>query len=173
MSSFICDGCREQIPPQKARMHCQTCPDYDSCTNCYVIGQTVGSHTAQHPITLVRNSGFSGQLHPSPQSNAVLSPGNGQRSIGPQPAGNAPLQLQQNNGQPPSYTPQASNPPNGQNGSWTPLFNPDSSPAPIFVTMMQQIFSRLDPSRTGYLSPEAYSSFMEAQGYPAQQNICM
>ncbi|CZR68646.1 uncharacterized protein PAC_18545 [Phialocephala subalpina] len=171
MLNFICDGCRQQIPPQKARIHCQTCLDYDSCTNCYVLGQFSGNHTAQHPLTLVRNSGVSGQLHPSPQSDLVPSSGNGQRGVGPQPAGNAPLQRQQNNRQPPSYAPKASNPPNGQNGPWTPLFNPDSSPAPIFVAMMQQIFSYLDPSLTGSLTPEAYSPFMEAQGYSAQQNI--
>jgi hypothetical protein len=152
MSNYICDGCKEQIPPQKARMHCQTCPDYDTCTNCYVLGVVTDNHTAQHPITLVRNSGVS---DPPAQSNS--GNGSGQRSFSAQPS-------QQHN----NYGP-------GQNPFtvWTPLFNADSTPGPDFVTMMQQFFGCLDPSRTGYLTPEAYSSFMEVQGFPTQQIVCM
>ncbi|KUJ07905.1 uncharacterized protein LY89DRAFT_742666 [Mollisia scopiformis] len=45
----------------------------------------------------------------------------------------------------------------GQSTSWTPLFNPDARPAPVFVTKMQQIFACLDPGWIGYLSPEAGS----------------
>jgi hypothetical protein len=151
MSNYICDGCKEQIPPQKARMHCQTCPDYDTCTNCYVLGVVTSNHTAQHPITLVRNSGVS---DPPTQSNPGNGPG--QRSFSAQPSQ-----------QPKDYGP-------GQNPFtvWTPLFNADSTPGPDFVTMMQQFFGCLDPSRTGYLTPEAYSSFMEVQGFPTVQIVC-
>jgi hypothetical protein len=55
---------------------------------------------------------------------------------------------------------------------WTQLYNLDHTPTQIFVTAIQQIFGCLDSGRTGYVSPEAYSSFQDALGCPKQQNIC-
>jgi hypothetical protein len=151
MASYNCDGCREQIPPRKARIHCQTCPDYDSCTNCYVLGVVTGNHTAQHPITLVH---YSGVGNTPTQSN----PGSGP---GPRSFSDQPTQYPNNYG--PSQNPFT---------VWTPLFNVDSTPGPDFVTMMQQFFGCLDPSRTGSLTPVAYSGFMEVQGFPTPQIVC-
>lgn len=56
--------------------------------------------------------------------------------------------------------------------SWVPLFEPDSTPTPIFVAFMSTIFGHLDPLRTGSLTPEVYSDFLDAQGYELGSNIC-
>ncbi|EKD21029.1 uncharacterized protein L3040_004647 [Drepanopeziza brunnea f. sp. 'multigermtubi'] len=49
--------------------------------------------------------------------------------------------------------------------SWEPLFEDDATtPTPIFVALMSTIFSHLDPMHTGFLNPEVYSGFLDAQG---------
>jgi hypothetical protein len=56
---------------------------------------------------------------------------------------------------------------------WQLLFNPGTwTPTPCFVALMQAFFTYLDPRQTGYLTPEAYSAFLEAEGYPAHLNTC-
>ncbi|RKF47007.1 hypothetical protein GcM3_224032 [Golovinomyces cichoracearum] len=54
---------------------------------------------------------------------------------------------------------------------WEPFFGDDNSPSSIFVALMSSIFNRLDEKRTGYLTPETYSEFLDMQGYPLQANI--
>ncbi|RKF74331.1 hypothetical protein GcM1_240115 [Golovinomyces cichoracearum] len=54
---------------------------------------------------------------------------------------------------------------------WEPFFGDDNSPSSIFVALMSSIFNRLDEKRTGYLTPETYSEFLDIQGYPLQANI--
>ncbi|KAG7289998.1 hypothetical protein NEMBOFW57_006377 [Staphylotrichum longicolle] len=63
MSTFFCNSCEENIPFGRARLRCLTCPDYDSCADCYAGCQAapewdanctdrdghVGSHKA--PVT--------------------------------------------------------------------------------------------------------------------------
>jgi Zinc finger, ZZ type len=59
-----------------------------------------------------------------------------------------------------------------QPAKWELLFDADGTPTPIFVALMSIVFSHLDPLHTGYLSPEVYSGFLNAQEYPAAENIC-
>jgi hypothetical protein len=56
--------------------------------------------------------------------------------------------------------------------AWEPLFAADSTPTPVFISLMSTIFSHLDPNRTGYISPETYSDFLDAQGYQWNANVC-
>lgn len=179
MSNFICNGCREQILPQKARFHCQTCPDYDFCANCYVVGQVSGNHSSLHPTALLKNSGLRNRSSKS-EANATLAPGKGQSSSTSQGANLAnPQQQPSSSGQSSSNQSQPTGrqaPVTGHNTAppaWGPLYNPDSTPTPLFVSVIEQIFSRLDLSRTGYLTPEAYSAFQDAQGCAPNLNICI
>ncbi|PBP26276.1 hypothetical protein BUE80_DR002800 [Diplocarpon rosae] len=55
--------------------------------------------------------------------------------------------------------------------SWTPFFESDGTPTPIFVALMSTLFSRLDPEHTGFLSPENYSGFLDVQGVEMGANI--
>ncbi|KAL4980274.1 hypothetical protein BDW66DRAFT_72673 [Aspergillus desertorum] len=54
---------------------------------------------------------------------------------------------------------------------WTPLLTEDMKPSPSFTRMMEELFQHLDPQRTGFLSPEVYSQYIEACGAPPNHNI--
>ncbi|KAJ6511739.1 hypothetical protein DFH09DRAFT_1374398 [Mycena vulgaris] len=54
---------------------------------------------------------------------------------------------------------------------WGPFFAEDMSPTPLFSQLMETIFTYLDTSRTGYLTPETYSRFLVNQGYVGSDNI--
>ncbi|KAL4909503.1 hypothetical protein BDW74DRAFT_82805 [Aspergillus multicolor] len=54
---------------------------------------------------------------------------------------------------------------------WTPLLTEDMKASPTFVRMLEEFFEHLDPQRTGFLSPEVYSQYLEACGAPANHNI--
>ncbi|KAK7042123.1 hypothetical protein R3P38DRAFT_2888627 [Favolaschia claudopus] len=62
-------------------------------------------------------------------------------------------------------------PPPPPSTGWGPFFNPDMSPTPVFLTLVDAIFNYLDIRRTGNLTPEVYSSFLTNQGYVGNQNI--
>jgi hypothetical protein len=56
---------------------------------------------------------------------------------------------------------------------WTILFNhQDLTATQCYVTLINAFFVHLDPGRTGYLSPESYAKFQEAQGHAPEHNIC-
>ncbi|KAG5649398.1 hypothetical protein H0H81_004109 [Sphagnurus paluster] len=44
------------------------------------------------------------------------------------------------------------------------------SPTPVYVSLMNDIFSYLDPTNTGNLVPETYSRFLDDMGYLPHQN---
>lgn len=75
MSLFVCNACSEEIPSRKVRLQCQICPNYQQCTNCYVLSQVSGSHTSQHQITLHKLSGSNSTEVPPPllQSHGSIS----------------------------------------------------------------------------------------------------
>ncbi|KAG9232617.1 hypothetical protein BJ875DRAFT_466276 [Amylocarpus encephaloides] len=66
---------------------------------------------------------------------------------------------------PHSVDPDGSAPAYPMPAKWEPLFAADSTPTPIFISLMSTIFSCLDPLHTGYLDPETYSMFLDTQGY--------
>jgi hypothetical protein len=100
-------------------------------------------------------------VHPSQSApSPTTSPVGQQHAYPPPPVNAVPISPQLPSGQ---QQPTA---------SWGPLFNQDGSPTNVFVTMMQEFFSFLDPTRTGYLTPEAYSKFLRDQCQPLEANIC-
>jgi hypothetical protein len=145
MPLFTCDGCSEEIPDHKARLHCEVCVDYDTCANCYVIGRHTKSHTGTHNTTLKETSGsFSPSTPALPPRPDSIS----RRSVAPQ-----------------------STIPVGTNGNWTDLFK-GSQPTPLFVEFLHLVFARIDTNRTGFLSPEQYSAFCDVQGYQLHEDVC-
>ncbi|KAJ7640902.1 hypothetical protein B0H17DRAFT_1105209 [Mycena rosella] len=61
-------------------------------------------------------------------------------------------------------------PPPSDVTGWGPFFLADLSPTPIFVHLMHTLFAYLDTGRTGFLVPEAYSHFLNDQGYVGEDN---
>ncbi|KAF8217716.1 hypothetical protein K438DRAFT_1795525 [Mycena galopus ATCC 62051] len=55
--------------------------------------------------------------------------------------------------------------------AWGPFFDADMSPTPVFMELINAIFTYLDTQRTGNLTPEVYSRFLINQGYVGNQNI--
>ncbi|RDW78830.1 uncharacterized protein DSM5745_05682 [Aspergillus mulundensis] len=55
--------------------------------------------------------------------------------------------------------------------SWAPLLTEDMKASLSFTRMIEELFEHLDPQSTGFLSPEAYSQYLEACGAPANHNI--
>jgi Ca2+-binding EF-hand superfamily protein len=41
------------------------------------------------------------------------------------------------------------------------------------MRLIKELFSHLDPQRTGYLSPEAVSEYIDACGAPPSHKVCM
>ncbi|VUC33135.1 unnamed protein product [Clonostachys rosea] len=62
MSLYLCDGCGDAIPPNKARVHCLPCGDYDLCASCAILGTYTKSHRPGHKVELFRVSDHSGPL---------------------------------------------------------------------------------------------------------------
>lgn len=183
---YKCSACGDFIPSSKARIHCQPChPSYDLCANCFVVQNFSQNHQVSHYTVVVT---MSGQLYPPPPPSVSATPPLPQRppptpkrpiSMGQQPAPPPPPPQAQ---APPSYqqhTPLPPPPPSAPREplarpipSWQPLFGQDLQPTPIFVALMQALFARLDPQRTGTLRPEVYSSFLDSQGYPLEADVC-
>ncbi|GIC86283.1 uncharacterized protein Aud_002651 [Aspergillus udagawae] len=55
--------------------------------------------------------------------------------------------------------------------SWIPLFTEDMKPSASFMRLIEELFRHLDPQRTGYLSPEAVSEYIDVCGAPPSHNI--
>ncbi|KAF7117320.1 hypothetical protein CNMCM5793_006069 [Aspergillus hiratsukae] len=55
--------------------------------------------------------------------------------------------------------------------SWIPLFTEDMKPSASLTRLIEELFSHLDPQRTGYLSPEAISEYIDACGAPPSHNV--
>lgn len=75
-------------------------------------------------------------------------------------------------GAPPGFPPppqQPAPPPSG----WTEhLFYTNGKGTPAFEALMKEFFVKLDPRGTGYITPEAFSSFLEASRVKDSDNIC-
>ncbi|KAL5336303.1 hypothetical protein BJX70DRAFT_287756 [Aspergillus crustosus] len=79
-----------------------------------------------------------------------------------QPPPSVYLDEQQNTQQPPRQ-----HPPTG----WTSLFDQEMKPTPSFTRLIEELFQHLDSQRTGLISPEAYTAYLDACGAPPHQNI--
>ena len=161
MSLYYCNGCSESILPQKARIHCEVCPDYDSCANCYVIGRYAANHNENHATHLLETSGYVPPPPPAappvPQRPPVANPSYVPQSASParsqQPAVQQPA--------PPANTPR-----------WAPLFD-GIRPTPTLVAFLTNTFQALDTRRADYLVPEQYSAFLDVLGYKLAEDVCM
>jgi hypothetical protein len=73
---------------------------------------------------------------------------------------------------PPGFPPtpqQPAPPPSG----WTEhLFYTNGKGTPAFEALMKEFFVKLDPRGTGYITPEAFSSFLEASRVKDSDNVC-
>lgn len=162
---YNCDSCRQTIPVVNPRVHCLVCPDYDLCANCYLGERCTQGHVIGHAAQVFKQSGGNG-AQPVPASNPT-SP--------PLPArGPPPLPSRSVNAQTafPSTSPLAANGATTTPG-WQPWFSPDSSPTPAFTTLINDIFTHLDPSNVGNLVPETFSRFEDDMGRLLHENACM
>ncbi|KAI8817008.1 uncharacterized protein EV422DRAFT_260381 [Fimicolochytrium jonesii] len=70
-----------------------------------------------------------------------------------------------------SITAVKNQPPLTSSTAWTePLFYTDGRGTPTFDAMMKEFFSRLDTQGTGYITPEQYSSFLDANEFLTEWN---
>jgi len=52
---YQCDSCRQVIPPDRPRVRCLICHDYDSCADCHIMQASSGSHTVEHQYEIYRH----------------------------------------------------------------------------------------------------------------------
>lgn len=240
---YGCNGCKEKIALDRARIDCHTCPDFHLCANCFVIKQFSRPHTESHSTMVLKLSGYVVPTPPGfpPRPKPALPPRHNSREtmrVSEMPTANwgalwnimkAPLEKKDkksrkgsddgkaddfknvdvhgrsmsgasdDKGKEPessSSSPLSQNPINTLPPSppksvrqgieridssapsypvpvkWEPLFEADGTPTPIFVVLMSTLFGHLDPDHTGYLRPETYSAFLDAQGCGLEQNSC-
>ncbi|KAF8968396.1 hypothetical protein BDZ97DRAFT_433192 [Flammula alnicola] len=165
--NFNCDSCRQNIAPTNPRIHCLVCPDYDLCANCGLGERFTHPHLGLHQTQIFKHSGGGNQV-PLLATNYATPP-----STSSQPLANTPQ-----NGPPPlpprraSVLGPISTPPLADQGGagWQPFFFPDMTPSPTFVTLMNDIFTYLDPTNNGNLVPETFSRFLDDMGYLPHEN---
>jgi hypothetical protein len=178
---FNCDSCSQTIQPSNPRIHCLDCPDHDICANCALGERFVNGHSSSHATQLFRMSGGGSQLPlisgvasivyvssggpPAPPTQ-YAPPSFPEAQVGISQGGtshggpfSSSISYGASNAQYPST-------------SWGAFFNLDMSPTPTLTGMMDAIFTALDPSRSGYLTPEVFSRFQDDLGYPTSENIC-
>lgn len=158
--TFSCTTCAQPIAAASPRVHCLVCADYDLCASCALGERFAQGHATAHETQVFKRSGGGG-APPAPGSfsiTPVLAHAEPSRALGtPQP-----LQAT------PAPAPAPSAPPAG----WAPWFQPDSSPTPAYLALINDIFTLLDPTNLGNLVPETFSRFLDDMGYPAHENSC-
>lgn len=157
--SFTCDSCSQPIPPTDPRGRCTTCPDYDLCAKCLLGERVTNGHNIDHPVQVFKQSG--GEGHPSLLASRVagLQPSSSS-SMPHAPTSQLPIQD--------TFLRQAPQTTSG----WHPFFRDDMSPTPTFVTLMNDLFTYLDPANNGNLEPEVLSQLSDDMGVPIKENGC-
>ncbi|KAF9467470.1 hypothetical protein BDZ94DRAFT_1040999 [Collybia nuda] len=168
--NFNCDSCSQGIAPISPRIHCFVCRDHDLCANCAISGRFTKGHLPSHQVQAFSESGNSNGHQP------VLSQILITYRLPPTPAQGP----QNDNHNPPPPLPPRSvptNPPYPHTPGPAPIEQPwqifvhaDMSPTPVCVTLLNDIFTYLDPSNTGYLRPEVYSRFEDDMGCLPHEN---
>ncbi|KAJ7137511.1 hypothetical protein C8R43DRAFT_1019559 [Mycena crocata] len=166
--TFSCDGCSKSIPATDPRIQCVDCENYDLCSNCAVGERFTGTHTAAHRTRVFKISG-GGRQAAVPSSIAIVygggppvaTPATNRTSIPP------PLPSRQSN----SSGNTSTSSPTQMVAGWGPFFYADMSPTPVFSQLMHTIMTYLDTGRTGHLVPEAFSKFLDDQGYVGGANV--
>ncbi|KAJ7164248.1 hypothetical protein C8R46DRAFT_309969 [Mycena filopes] len=148
-----------------------------------------GVHPAVPSTTVIVHGGAAAAALPSETSTTAIEAGVSTLSVGvsaytmpprdstpPQLPPRTPSQPAPSAYQPPAPNPPAHSPPppvappiEAATG-WGPFFRDDMSPTPAFTQLMSSILTHLDTGRTGYLVPEAFSTFLDDQAYPLEGN---
>ncbi|RDB17242.1 hypothetical protein Hypma_001767 [Hypsizygus marmoreus] len=166
LPNFTCDSCNQSIASTNPRIHCLTCRDYDLCANCGVGERFTNGHVGSHQVQVFKESG--GGEHQAIPSFSTIS------YAPPSQIPTSPPQT--NRGPPPPLPPRArnsigsSNPATPVGSQWQPFFAPDMSPTATFVTLLNDIFTFLDPTNNGNFVPETFSRFLDDMGYMPHEN---
>ncbi|KAF8065071.1 hypothetical protein FPV67DRAFT_167847 [Lyophyllum atratum] len=179
--NFFCDSCTQTILPTDPRIHCLTCHDYDLCANCAIGERFTKGHIGSHNIQVFKASG-GGPNQPVLSTNTIVYTHGPPNYPNPSPNQPPPNYTQYGQGPPPPIPPRAANdthsrsvfppaaaPTLGGSG-WQPFFSPDMTPTQTYTTLMNDIFSYLDPANTGNLLPETFSRFLDDMGYLTHEN---
>lgn len=181
---FKCNSCTHAITPADPRIQCLICRNYDLCTNCAIGERFTGRHLASHQTQVYKESGCIDGHPPVLSRNMIMYPPSSPTSTR-HPSGHDPHQTNtpqpsvaypaNSDGPPPLPARprpdvRASNNPPVSGYQWQPFFL-DMGPTPTFVTLSNDIFTYLDSSNSGFLTPETYSRFLDDQGYLPNENI--
>lgn len=55
---YNCNGCKDDIDTDRARIDCHTCPDYHLCANCFVVKKFPKPHVESHSTMVLKMSGY-------------------------------------------------------------------------------------------------------------------
>lgn len=176
---FKCDSCTEAIAPADPRIRCLICRNYDLCANCAIGERFTDGHLVSHQTQVYKESGGIDGRSPVLSRNSIVyaapppqpeylpshDPHQTQNTVPPvNSRGPPPLPARPRPGVRPSN--------NVSEYQWQPFFLTDMSPTPTFVTLCNDIFTYLDSSNLGFLTPETYSRFLDDQGYLPNENVC-
>ena len=165
---FKCSSCIRQIAPTDPRVRCLICREYDLCANCAIGGRFTNGHVFSHKTQVYNESGGGNEGRaPVLSENTIFYPQL------PVPSVPSSTHNQGNNHAPPPLPPRTGSTSTSPNSSrWKLFFYPDMNPTPTFTTLLGDIFSRLDPTNSGYLVPEVYSRFLDDLDYLPHENAC-
>jgi hypothetical protein len=95
-----------------------------------------------------------------------------------QPPITTPLLAENPYANPPSHSPGGTgtqtkqDPPQGPSTPQWQTLQTAGIPSPFLRSMLSAVFERVDVHRTGTLSPEQYSAFLDVQQYRLEENVC-
>lgn len=152
--AYICQVCNTALPPIRARVHCRSCPDYDSCADCHVTESVSGSHCMEHDYevhmygrpTLVKERNILNSKNTGDPSQAAL----------PQTSSTAPIASNSQGILAPELY-------------WGLLITPVKTPSPVFCRLITAIFAHFDATSTGVLQPSEFCALMLASGYSTEE----
>ncbi|WQF90258.1 hypothetical protein CDEST_15272 [Colletotrichum destructivum] len=76
-----------------------------------------------------------------------------------------------NSNAPPGFGPPPTQPPPPPSQWKDHFFYSNGNPTPPFDNLMSIFFSKLDTQRSGYITPEVWSSWLDAIGFPTDENL--
>lgn len=162
MSTFFCNSCEGNIPFGRARLRCLTCPDYDSCADCYVTGSVAGIHSAGHGYEIYRRGV---RLHQSgmPTAPTVLDMLDRTRPPSP-PKTSTPWQASATvSGERTTGT--GSSTEVSAQAYWGVLITPAKTASPIFSRLITAIFEYFAAGSADVLQPSELCAFMATAGH--------
>jgi len=183
----MCNSCTQTIAPSDPRIRCLICHNYDLCANCAIGERFSRGHLMTHQTQVYKESGeidghlpvlsgnvivYAGATSPSGPSTPYSS--NYEQTSAVQPSAGHPASRRSPPPLPARPRPnvRTSSIPPVSEFQWQPFFLEDTSPTPSFITLFDDIFTHLDSSHSGLITPEAYSRFLDDQEYLPHENVC-